>query len=185
MQHSEPSRGDVIRAPEWIVQTPPRRRGEGDRHGIDGEITAAEIFVDTGRAHVGKRARSRVSLAAGRGDIHTPHASAVVGSPAFERGRAEGAVDHEMPAHLLGEPPAEGDAVPFDHEVEVGDMVGGAPEQEIAHEAARSIRGMPLRLAEFARGAEQPEPGFALGAVESLEPRGERALGTRRCFDGA
>ena len=179
MQNPEASRGQVALAAEGVEQPAPRGWRQSDRHGIDREVAPSKVQVDRSRAHLRQGARHAITLAARGGDVHAPDSSAIRCRPAFEGRRAEGGVDYQVTARLLGEPPPEGDAVTFHDEVEVGHARWSASEEEVPDEAADRKDRLPLRLAKLARGAQQPEPRLSLGALEALESRVE-PIGRRR-----
>ncbi len=138
---------DVLAAAEEIHQVSVAVALESHRQRIDGEVTAVEILADQGRDHLGQRGRRAVELGAGGGDIDLE----AMGQ-GHHRGQ-KGRVRMMSAVELLREVGREGDAVAFDHQIDV--LVGPLQEQ-VPHHAADQVHRHLLAVCDPARTVEHP-----------------------------
>ena len=121
----------VLEAPERVVEVAEVVPGETQGHGVDGEVAPGEVLVEPGGLDHGQRARLRVDLAPGGGEVEQQAVGAY-------RGRAEALVLARLAAQALGERARHRAGVALHRHVEVHGLRAA---QQVAYRPAHQIRG--------------------------------------------
>lgn len=140
MQNADEFVFEVFLSAERIVQFAEVIVVHADRHGVDGEVAAAEIVVEGGFGHCGERARMGVGFSAGGCKVKRLETRDWrIKNPS---GGEEFFVDGELAAVFFDEGAGEFDGVAFEGEIKVDD---GATQHEVPNRTADEVEGKSQR----------------------------------------
>ena len=131
------------------------RHGQDEGHGVDGEVTTGEVFIDSGWFHLWQSAGAFVMFAPGPGEVNATAAQ-------LQRGGAEVLVGMMRGAEPSGHDGGQGEGIAVEGNVDVdsgadgglcvgvGSLVGtagrGVLAQEVADGATDEVTRYPSRL---------------------------------------
>ena len=139
MEDADHSALEVLQAAAGVVEMAQVVAAQGNGHGVQGEIAAAQIVLERCALNQRQRPGLLVGLAPGGGQVQ-----AQVGSA--HGGGAEALVLADLALQPLGQRAGRGAGVALDGQVEVH---GLSPSQEVAHRSAHQVdRRQPLESAE-------------------------------------
>ena len=130
---------DVALAAEEVDEAAELPLVEAEGHCVDGEVAAEQIHFDGRELHGGQGGGVFIVFEARRGHVEALFLAVLV--MIDDEGRHEGPVLADAASKFLRQRPGKGDAVAFDHQIDVVELHGGAAEHDVADKTAPGIDG--------------------------------------------